>query len=362
MGLADRVQSPGQAICVVSVAAMALALLNWGLGLIGGALLARYVGASARRRGVQVHFPLLAAAGYSGLLVWHAGLSGSAPLKVTLLADVREVLGSDMAARVGAIGLERTILSPSNLLVLTLLLVVVPWMLTRLHPDREIVPYGRIQDEAPSSQAGATPVSPSSAERLLVYSIAAVGIVTLIHVVSERGLDRLDPNLLNFAFLFIGLAAHGSYASYARAAQQAATGCAGIILQFPLYAGVMGLLTNSGLLAELATRLSSLGSTFLPAGGFYLAGLVNLFVPSGGGQWAVQGPLFIEAALNTGIAPERMVLALAYGDQWTNMLQPFWALPLLAVTGLSAREMMGYTGVLLIVSQLIFVLGLYVGW
>ena len=88
-------------------------------------------------------------------------------------------------------------------------------------------------------------------------------------------------------------------------------------------------------------------------------GLVNLFVPSGGGQWAVQGPLLVQAGLQAGVAPSKMVMALAYGDQWTNMLQPFWALPLLAITGIRARDMIGYTAVLLLVSQVVFLLGLY---
>jgi short-chain fatty acids transporter len=89
---------------------------------------------------------------------------------------------------------------------------------------------------------------------------------------------------------------------------------------------------------------------------------VNLFVPSGGGQWAVQGPILMKAAVDSGIAPARLVMALASGDQWTNMLQPFWALPLLGITQVRARDIIGYTAVLLFVSQVIFIAALYIGW
>ena len=121
----------------------------------------------------------------------------------------------------------------------------------------------------------------------------------------------------------------------------------------------MGVLAGTGLLEVMAAGVAKLGGTLLPAVGFYMAGLVNLFVPSGGGQWAVQGPLLVEAGIQAGVEPARMVMALAYGDQWTNMLQPFWALPLLAITGVKASQIIGYTAVLLLFSQVVFLVGLY---
>ena len=114
-----------------------------------------------------------------------------------------------------------------------------------------------------------------------------------------------------------------------------------------------------GLVGTLGGVLASVGPTLLPAATFYSAGLVNLFVPSGGGQWGVQGPVIMQAAIDAGVDPARLVMALAYGDQWTNMLQPFWALPLLAITGVEAREIIGYTAVLLLASQVVFLLGIY---
>ena len=83
-------------------------------------------------------------------------------------------------------------------------------------------------------------------------------------------------------------------------------------------------------------------------------------MPSGGGQWAIQGPIIIEAANNLGVSISKSVMALAYGDQLTNMLQPFWALPLLAITELKAKEILPYTLILMISGGVIFITGLLI--
>ncbi|MEZ4226532.1 MAG: TIGR00366 family protein [Polyangiaceae bacterium] len=361
--LASRAKSPASAIVIVSVAAMALALVNWGLGLIAGALLARAVGQRAKARGIVVHYPLLAAAGYSGLLVWHGGLSGSAPLKVTLATDLTEILGADLAARVGTLPLSETILAWPNLAANGVLLVVIPWILVRMLPRNEAERAAcPVDAEAQAEQAEQTDgglAARLDGSRALALGAAGLGAVAFWLAVKRQGIASLDPNLINFAFLFLGLALHGSPRAYAEAIGEAAKGCAGILLQFPFYAGIMGLLTGTGLLKAIAAALAGVGATALPAVSFYAAGLVNLFVPSGGGQWAVQGPVLMQAAVDTGIEPSRLLMALAYGDQWTNMLQPFWALPLLGITGVKARDIIGYTTVLLLVSQVAFVTALY---
>ena len=150
---------------------------------------------------------------------------------------------------------------------------------------------------------------------------------------------RLGLNQINAAMLGLGLVLHASPIRYVRAIEDAARGAAGIILQFPLYAGVMGMMAASGLLAMvagLANDLSTPGT--LPLFTMASAALVNIFVPSGGGQWAVQGPIAMTAGAEDGVPLGKMIMSVAYGDQLTNMLQPFWALPLLAITGVKARD------------------------
>jgi short-chain fatty acids transporter len=180
---------------------------------------------------------------------------------------------------------------------------------------------------------------------LIVVPLGAAFIVWLRDV----GIEELDPNALNLLFLTLGLALHGSLARYRLAVADAVRGTSGIILQFPFYAGIMGVMRGTGLGATFASAVTSAASpqsygvlTMLSAG------VINLFVPSGGGQWAVQGPIAVEASEALGVPLAEAVMAVAYGDQLTNMLQPFWALPLLAITGVRARDMIGYTAIVMI--------------
>ena len=95
---------------------------------------------------------------------------------------------------------------------------------------------------------------------------------------------------------------------------------------------------------------------------FLSGGLVNMFIPSGGGQWAVQGPIMIEAALSLGVNPSVVVMGVAYGDQWSNMIQPFWTIPILAIAGLHMRQILGYTFVIFLLTGVLYGSGmLYMG-
>lgn len=354
--LADRPKTPGQAITLTALGAMSAAYVNWGLGLIVGALLARDVARSARRRGVHVHYPLLGAAGYTGLMVWHGGLSGTAPFKVTQAKDLAELLPG---VGVGAIPLDQTVLSPLNLCLGALTLVAVPLVLTRMHPRAEDVqPIAGGEggdDEAPPPGDGEGPAAALEGSCLLAWTLGGAALVYLWMYLSRLGFDRADVNAINLLFLALGLILHGSPRAYAHAVGEAASGCAGIILQFPFYAGIMGLMQLSGLITLFAEGFASIASptTFGPLT-FLSAGLVNLFVPSGGGQWGVQGAVVMQTASDLGVDLGKAVMAFAYGDGWTNMLQPFWALPLLAITGLKARELVGYTAALMLLTGPIY--------
>ncbi len=352
------------AVMLVSVVAMTLAYVNWGLGLIGGALLAREVGRIARRDGRPLHYPLVCAAGYCGLLVWHGGFSGSAPLMSTTEAGMTKILGEELAAQVGVLPIGATVGSTLNLVVTIACLVVVPMVLAALVPKDEasfVEAPAEIDDpDEPDEEprpgfAGTLDRSP-----LVVAVPVLLGTAWLVRFFLDGGLARLDPNVVNLAMLTAGLVLHGSAKAYVKAVDRAVRGCSGIILQFPLYAGIMGIMAGSGLIEAAADMLVGLGPGALSVATFYLGGLVNLFVPSGGGQWAVQGPVVMEAALQAGAEPARVLMALSYGDQWTNMVQPFWALPLLGICRVSAGALIGYTAVVLLVAQALFVLPLLI--
>ena len=357
-------RTAAQGAALVAFVAAALGVLNWGLGLVGGALLARDVGRSLARRGVRAHYPLLAACGYVGLLVWHGGFSGTAPLKVTTAAQIADVLPPEIAP--DPIPITQTVLSPMNLVATGGLLLLVPLFMSLLTPKNAdaIEPISAFCPEDPEPAARVADVSKPALPRLLEDTpIVTVVLVLLLGAWAvpyyapgggaPSGVRTLTPNTVNLTMLMLGLILHGTPARYVRAVDDAARGCAGIMLQFPLYAGIMGMMHQSGLTAQLAGALSERATdTTLPIYTFLSAGVVNLFIPSGGGQWGVQGPIAVQAALDAGVPLPKIVMAVAYGDQLTNMLQPFWALPLLAITGVRARDIVGYTAVLMLVAGL----------
>ena len=154
---------------------------------------------------------------------------------------------------------------------------------------------------------------------------------------------------------------HSSFYNFLKGVDKAISGASGILIQFPLYFGIMGIMNHSGMVQIMSDFFVSISnSTTFPIFTFISAGIVNVFVPSGGGQWAVQGPIIIDAATQLGINIPKSVMALSYGDQLTNMLQPFWALPLLGITGLKAKDILPYTLILLVVGAIIFISGLLI--
>ena len=176
---------------------------------------------------------------------------------------------------------------------------------------------------------------------------------------TDIGQLAITPNLLNFFMFGLALLLHGSFRSFLAAVEEAIKGASGILIQFPLYFGIMGIMRDSGMVVQISDFFVSVATPLtLPIYTFISAGLVNIFVPSGGGQWAVQGPIVVESALRLGVPLPKAIMALAYGDQLTNMLQPFWALPLLGITRLKAREILPYTVLTMAVGGTIFLIAL----
>jgi len=369
--LASIPSSPRAACAVVGLTAALFGLINWGLGLIVGALFAREVARTLKARSIRVHGPLLAASGYMGLLVWHGGLSGSAPLKMTSRDEAADILPTRMLETMGdaAVPLSQTLFSPMNLFVALGLLVLIPITLAMLNPksDEHIVEMPIDPDPDPNIETESTPPRgrsiPDRLDRspIVVWALALALGAAFVRFALDRGLTRLGPNEINIAMLALGLACHGSVRSYLAAAEDGARGCAGIILQFPLYAGIMGMAESAGLIASFSAWLGALATeTTAPLLTFASAAVVNLFVPSGGGQWGIQGPIALDAGAAVGVAPAKMIMSVAYGDQLTNMLQPFWALPLLAITKVRARDIAGYTCVVMLVAAAWMMLALLI--
>ncbi len=367
-GVARVPKSTASAAAMVSAIAACAGVINWGLGLIVGALLAREVGRSLNMRGIRAHYPLIAAAGYTAMLVWHGGLSGSAPLSTTTKDGASKVLPAQYVEALGdsSIPLQDTLFSNLNLFVTVGLLGLVPVMFLLLAPKRagDMRPIDEFQVTLDSSE----PIDdqpprcmPDYLDRSLIVAclLAIPLLLALWRYGVVSGLSAVGLNEVNATMLALGLILHGSPRSYMAAVEQGARGCAGIIIQFPLYAGIMSMMESANLVQMIAAGMTELGNaTTIPIMSLFSAGIVNLFIPSGGGQWAVQGPIALEAGLQAGVSPGTMIMSVAYGDQLTNMLQPFWALPLLAITGTKARDIVGYTAVVMLAAAVWITIGL----
>ena len=214
-------------------------------------------------------------------------------------------------------------------------------------------------DEAPHD---GLPENPTVGDRMnhsrfIAFCLGALGWVYIVYYFATKGFS-LNLDIVNSIFLFGGILFHGNINNYVKAVKNATMGVSGIIFQFPLYAGIMGMIRYSGLVDVFAQGLVDMSTPFtFPLWTFLSSALVNLFVPSGGGQWAVQGPIAVQSAKLMGASINKTALCVAYGNTWTNMFQPFWAISLLGITGLKARDLIGYSTSIMILSGGIFILG-----
>ena len=395
--IASLAKNKMSAIVVVTAVSTVCCWLNWGFGLIVGALLAKEVA----RRVKDVDYPLLIASAYSGFVIWHAGLSGSIPLSITNGYKIADVT---YQAELG-----ESILHPMNIIMCLVVLIGMPLINYAMHPDKDhtiTVNPAVLQDAEERTYKVETPAEKIEHSKILWAITVIMGFCYIIRffIDPKFGAGKLDLNVVNAIFLFLGLLAHGDLRRYVDAIGDAAGGAAGVLLQFPFYAGIMGIMVAAKLDADgnvINPSLAALISDFFvnisnnvtfPVFTFLSAGIVNFFVPSGGGQWAVQGPIVMPAA--TGILEKmgkaavfvfdesknayfldpnsptfevakayygRAAMGVAWGDQWTNMIQPFWALPALGVAGLSAKDIMGYLVTILIFVAIVAILG-FLAW
>ena len=342
--IANLAHNKKQAIVITTFVSVICCWLNWGFGLVAGALLAKEIAKRVR----DVDYPLLIASAYSGFVIWHAGFSGSIPLSL--------VEGKAFGDVTYQAPITETLFHPVNLVMVLIILFVMPLINYAMHPDKDhtiCVDPALLTDEKERTYKIETPADKMEHSKILWAILIAACWIYIVMYFVKNGFT-LGLNIVNFLFMTLGLTLHGNLRKYVDAISDAAGGAAGILLQFPFYAGIMGMMIAQN---DAGVSLASTISNFfvnistpitLPMLSFLAAGIVNFFVPSGGGQWAVQGPIMMPAARAQGISDGLMSMAIAWGDQWTNMIQPFWALPALGIAGLSARDVMGYLVVILL--------------
>jgi short-chain fatty acids transporter len=346
--LVSAITTPNQAVVVTFLTAAVASWINWGFGLVVGAVLARAV---AKR--VRVDFAWLVAAAYSGFVIYDSGPSGSIPLSQAspgnALNIVEKVTGHILPY-------TQSIFTTLNIVPTLLVLLVMPFVLIRMRPADHETQVFIPSPEPPPKQITQSHLLARRIERSPIGSLflVAAGIAYVATASYQRRLT-VDANLVIFIFLIAGLALHGSPLNFADAVKNAAKQTGSMILQYPIYGGIMGIMTATGLAQQISSSIAASASAFsLPILSFVSSIFISLVIPSGGGHWAVQGPFTIPAAVTLNASVSATTMAVAMGEQVANMLQPFWALPAVAIAGIGIQRVMGFTVVTFLVSTLIY--------
>lgn len=339
--LATLANTAPKAIILVTFISLLASWLNWGFGLVIGALFAKAIAKQTR-----VDYRLLVASAYSGFVVWHGGLAGSVPL--TIASE-----GHFSQATMGIIGTEQTLFAGFNIAILIGLFIIMPLVNRYMLPSEKDSVYidpSLLKNTLADKVTITRPAQHLEQSKLLGMGIGLLGLAYLGYYFFIAG-GGLNLNSVIALFLFMAITLHQTPHNVLNSLQQAIPSGAGIVIQFPFYAGIMAVMVDTGLAQQISKGFIAIADAdSLPFYSFISAGLVNMFVPSGGGQWAVQAPIVIPAAQELGADMARVAMAVAWGDAWTNLIQPFWALPVLAIAGLKAKDIMGFCVVQLIIT------------
>lgn len=356
-------KTPQQTVLFIGFASMILYYFNWGLGLIAGGLLAR----EAAKIHPNVDFRLLVTAAFSGIIITHGGLSASVPLVINTKGHLFE-------KQMGLVPLSQTIFHPQTLFITITLAIVIPLVCLLLFPKKgeEVLADPAILNEESKdtkvSDASSHKLSVGAEEvnladkmdnsRILNYSLGLMGLVFLLGYFAKNGFN-LNVNILIFMFIVLGILAHGSLINYSKAINKGASTAGGIILQFPFYAGIMGIMHDSGLVDIISKGLLSMSSynTF-ELYCYFSSLIISIFIPSAGGHWVVQAPFMLPAAAELGVEPWKVAMGVAWGESIWNVVCPFWAIPLLAIARISIRDLIGFSMILFIIGNIVAVTGI----
>jgi len=358
--LARVPRGPRSAVAWTAFLSMALCWLNWGMGLIASAMLVRTIG----RARPDTDYRLLVAVAYLGMgTTWHGGPSGSVPLLFATPGSF--MIGDGLLA--GPVPLSQTIFTAANLGLMLVVVLVLTGFVALLHPPRErtLAVSPETLAELATFEAPVRPSAPTPAERLVhgPWLNRALGLLALAYLLLQARAGTFAATLdsVNLVALALGLLLHPSPASLGKAAEEASRPLHGVVLQFPLYAGIYGIIKDTGLVESLThafLAVSTPGS--YPLVVFAYSAVLNYLVPSGGAKWAMEAPYVLGAARELGVPATSVAMAYAYGDMATNLVQPFWAIPLLGVARLEFRDILGYELLALAVYSVIVSLALVV--
>lgn len=356
--LAERApRSPRGAVALVAAFALLSSWVNWGFSLIFSAVLAREI--ARRVRGVD--YRALAASSLLGLgSVWAQGLSGSAALQMAtpkaLPERIRAIVSAGGLVPDGIVGFRDTIFLWQSFASVAIELVIVTalmWLAAPTARARDAESLGI--PLAPPLDAEGEPAPRTPGEKLehspvLTLLLVALGAAYLARTLRAGGVTSLTVNTINLAMLLLGMLLHWTPARLMRAVRQATPATWGVILQFPFYAAIAGMIATTRLNERIAGLFVgvSTAKTFPALMSAYSAAL-GVFVPSGGSKWIIEAPYVMKAAHELKVHLGWVVASYDLGEALANLVQPFWMLPVLALLGLRARDVMGFTFLVFIV-------------
>ena len=350
--------SPGQAIILVAVLSVILQWINTFFALVATVILAREIA----KKISGVDFPLLVAAAYAGVIVWDSGLSGVIPMTLS-------TPNNPFAKNLGVVPLSQTIFDPANLLMFGLVLITLPILFRFLlpRPEHTITISQQLLGEEEPEQESSSPSDSSNitfAERLNNSRLVTLfgGVLGILYIFLHFSNNKpLDFDVLNLILLSLSLILYPSPVKFIGSLKQAMPIAWGIMIQFPLYAGIMSMVTKSGLgpiitnwFLGISTRTTFAWFSFLASA------LIKMFVPSAGGEFAVEAPIMFGAAAKLGVPGAHTAMSIAWGNAWSNLIQPFFMIPLLAVARLELRQILGYLIIALIWTGIILSFGMLV--
>ena len=379
--IASWPRTPRLAVALVTFFALASSWINWGFSLIFSAVLAREVA----RRVEGVDYRALAAASFLGAgSIWAQGLSGSAALQMAtpgaLQPQIRDIVAHGGIVPGGILPFRHTIFLWQSIASVCVELAVVTMVMWLATPPPQVARTARdlgidLRDEHESGAGTDRSLAPDGDGRpgawlehapLLNWLVGALGVTYLVRYFSHAAdpLNALNLNILNLAFLLAGFLLHRTPARLMAAVQRATPAVWGVILQFPFYAGIAGIITSTQLSERIAAAFVSVSTpaTF-PAVVALYSTVLGVFVPSGGSKWVIEAPYVMQAAHTLKTHLGWVVSAYDLGEALANLIQPFWMLPILGLFRLAARDIMGYTMIVFlaltpVVLILVTVLGL----
>lgn len=344
-------RTPAQAATLTFVLVAVTSFFNWGMGLVVAALLAREV---AKR--LRVDFAWIVAAGFSGWVVWASGISSSIALAQSTPGSSMNVVQKLTGA---VLPFSETVLTRFNLVPTLVMLFAMPFVLIWLKPrDEDVVALDT--EKFPDAPVRMKPEGKQSLARWIEHSwigsafIGVVG-VTLVVLTQFQKIPFSGVNAVIFVMFIAGVILHGYPLAYADAIKNAAKQTGSMMLQYPLYGGIMGMMDATGLPDAISHFFIAISNAHtLPFWSYVCSLIVTFFIPSGGGHWAVQGPFVVPAAVALHASVPATTMAVAMGEQVSNMLQPFWAAPVVAMAGVGVQRVLGFTVMTFAVGMVVY--------